>query len=42
VKAVAVHLFGDIDGIEDGALAVDDGVVTINGVAKHKGVHSLV
>ena len=38
MKAVAVHLFGDVDGIVDGALAVDDGVVAIEGVAKNKGV----
>ena len=35
---VAVHFLGDIHRIMDGALAVDDGVVTINGVAKNKGV----
>jgi hypothetical protein len=42
VKAVAVHFFGDIDGIVDGALAVDDGVVAVEGVAKNEGVHTLV
>ena len=38
MKAVAVHLFGDVYGIVDGALTVDDGVVTIEGVALHNGV----
>ena len=38
MKAVAVHFFGDIDRIEDGALAVDDGVVAVNRVAKNEGV----
>ena len=35
---VAVHFFGDIHRVVDSALAVDDGVVTINGVAKNEGV----
>ena len=38
MKAVPIHLFGDIDRVEDGALTVDDGVVAINGVAKNEGV----
>ena len=38
MKAVAVHFFGDIDGIVDSALAVDDGIVAINGVSKNEGV----
>ena len=38
MKAVPIHLFGDIDRVVDGALTVDDGVVTIEGVAKNEGV----
>ena len=38
MKAVPIHLFGDVDRVVDGALTVDDGVVAINGVAKNKGV----
>ena len=38
MKAVAVHFFGDIDGIVNSTLAVDNGVVTIEGVSLHNGV----
>ena len=36
--SIAVDFFGDIDRVMDGAFAVDDGVVAINGVAKNEGV----
>mgnify|MGYP003463323438 CR=1 FL=1 len=35
---VAVHFFGDIHGIVDSTLAVDDGVVAIDCVSLHNGV----
>ena len=42
MKAVAIDFFGDIDGVVDGALAVDDRVVEHDAVAESKGVHGVV
>jgi hypothetical protein len=36
--AVTVHLLGDKDRIEDSALAVDDGVLAVEGVTENNGV----
>ena len=36
--AVTVHLLGDIDRIVDSALAVDDGVLAVEGVTENNGV----
>jgi hypothetical protein len=33
VTSITVHFFGDIDGVVDSALTVDNGVVAVNGVA---------
>ena len=38
VMAVTVHLLGDIDRIVDSALAVDDGVLAVEGVTENNGV----
>lgn len=38
MKAVAVHFLGDIHGIVDSALAVDDGVVEHNAIVLYYGV----
>ena len=42
LSPIPIHFLGDIDGIVDGALTVDDGVMAINGVAQHKRVHNIV
>ena len=36
--AVTVHLLGDKDRIVDSALAVDDGVLVVEGVTENNGV----
>ena len=38
--SITVHFFGDIDRIVDGALAVDDGVVAVEGVTENNRVHT--
>ncbi|MBQ5855182.1 MAG: hypothetical protein IIW50_05210 [Alistipes sp.] len=38
--SITIYLLGDIDGVVDGALAVDDGVVAVDGIAEQHRIHT--
>ena len=40
MKAVAVHLFGDIDCVQDSTLSVDDGVVHQHAIPHHNRIYT--
>ena len=42
MTSVAVHLFGDIDRVVDGALAIDDRVVAVHAIVHYNRVDCLV
>ena len=42
MTSVAVHLFGDIDRVVNGALAIDDRVVAVHAIVHYNRVDSLV
>ena len=40
--SITIYLLGDIDGVVDGALAIDDRVVAVHAIPHYHGVHTLV
>ena len=40
LTSVAVHLFGDIYRVVDGALAIDDRIVAVHAIAQHNGIYA--